>query len=77
MIVDCLLFALRLVSPVIAGHHTRWHISVSASVRGWDSMRKKHFGSAPGALHDIGAVSLEESISDPRFETSISTIIPW
>lgn len=69
-LLDCLLFALRLVSPVIAGHHHQVaYISQRLCERlGFDG-EETFWITLAAALHDIGAVSLEESISDLRFET--------
>lgn len=69
-LVDCIFFALKLISPVIARHHNQvayisQHLCESMEFNEEDTL----WITLAAALHDIGAVSLEEDITDLRFET--------
>ena len=68
-LVECIFFALRLISPAIARHHDQVaYISQRLCEKlGFDE-EDTLWITLSAALHDIGAVSLEESISDLRFE---------
>ncbi len=70
-IVNCIFYALELINPSLARHHNQvaYITQRICETLGMNQGQTSHIALA-AALHDIGAVSLEESIEDLRFETA-------